>query len=309
MSSAARVLRLLHAGTTKLDTALIRIRLSDQASNRGDGHGRDRSGHSVGVLRGQRGAGVRIRTPEEGLDERASTSSAPCSRGLFVYLVYVAVELKRFDDLQPDRAARGCRGCRCSPTCSELDPPSYAVYGPPWRACYASSPTASPRRLEGGDDLEAVRVRGADLQPARAPGGVRAAAPAGLLPLNPQGLAGGLAPTRRSTPRSSFATNTNWQGYGGETTHELPDADAGPRRCRTSSRPPTGMAVLVALIRGFARRRADDDRQLLGRPGPRARSTSCCRCRSCWRWLLVSQGVVQTFDVQRPRCTLARRAD
>ncbi len=55
----------------------------------------------------------------------------------------------------------------------------------------------------------------------------------------------------------SFATNTNWQGYGGETDDELLHADAGARACRTSCRRASGMAVLVALIRGFARRQTD----------------------------------------------------
>ena len=57
----------------------------------------------------------------------------------------------------------------------------------------------------------------------------------------------------------------------------------------------TGMAVLVALIRGFARaprRRSATS----GSTSRAARSTSCCRCRSSLALVLVSQGVVQTFD-------------
>ena len=53
---------------------------------------------------------------------------------------------------------------------------------------------------------------------------------AGRAAAQPAGLGGGHRRTRRSTPRSSFATNTNWQGYGGETHDELPHADARAHR-------------------------------------------------------------------------------
>ena len=56
------------------------------------------------------------------------------------------------------------------------------------------------------------------------------------------------------------------------------------------------MAVLVALIRGFARKQVDGHRQLLGRPRRARRSTSCCRLSLVLALVLVSQGVVQTFD-------------
>ena len=39
----------------------------------------------------------------------------------------------------------------------------------------------------------------------------------GVLPLNPQALPG-VAPASAFNTAVSFATNTNWQGYGGETT-------------------------------------------------------------------------------------------
>src|SRR5207237_7572077 len=39
----------------------------------------------------------------------------------------------------------------------------------------------------------------------------------GVLPLNPQGL-GAVSPDSSFNTAVSFATNTNWQGYGGETT-------------------------------------------------------------------------------------------
>ena len=76
---------------------------------------------------------------------------------------------------------------------------------------------------------------------------------------------------------------------------EPPHPDGRARRCRTSSRPRSGLAVAVALIRGLVRRRLGDDRQLLGRPRRARRSASCCRSRSCVALVLVSQGVVQNF--------------
>ncbi len=39
----------------------------------------------------------------------------------------------------------------------------------------------------------------------------------GILPLNPQGL-GAVSPDSAFNTAASFATNTNWQSYGGETT-------------------------------------------------------------------------------------------
>ena len=92
----------------------------------------------------------------------------------------------------------------------------------------------------------------------------------------------------------SFATNTNWQGYGGETTMSYLTQMLG-LTVQNFVSAATGMAVLVALIRGFARRIGADDRQLLGRPHPQRRSTSCCRSRFVLALALVSQGVVQTF--------------
>ena len=47
----------------------------------------------------------------------------------------------------------------------------------------------------------------------------------GVLPLNPQGL-GAVTPDSSFNTAVSFATNTNWQGYGGETTMSYLDPDA-----------------------------------------------------------------------------------
>src|SRR5207245_6481318 len=74
----------------------------------------------------------------------------------------------------------------------------------------------------------------------------------GLLPLNPQAL-GAVSPDSSFNTAVSFATNTNWQGYGGESTMSyLTQMLALTVQNFVSSA--AGMAVLAAFIRGFARR-------------------------------------------------------
>ena len=74
----------------------------------------------------------------------------------------------------------------------------------------------------------------------------------GGLPFNPQGL-GAISPDSAFNTAVSFATNTNWQGYGGETTMSyLTQMLALTVQNFVSAA--SGMATLVALIRGFARR-------------------------------------------------------
>jgi len=74
----------------------------------------------------------------------------------------------------------------------------------------------------------------------------------GALPLNPQGF-GAVTPDSSFNTAVSFATNTNWQGYGGETTMSyLTQMLALTVQNFVSAA--TGMAVLVAFIRGLAGR-------------------------------------------------------
>jgi K+-transporting ATPase ATPase A chain len=77
----------------------------------------------------------------------------------------------------------------------------------------------------------------------------------GMLPLNPQGLAA-VRPDSAFNTAVSFASNTNWQGYGGETTMSyLTQAlGLGVQNFLSAA---TGMAVLVALMRGLVRRETD----------------------------------------------------
>ena len=71
------------------------------------------------------------------------------------------------------------------------------------------------------------------------------------LPLNPAGMAA-VSPDSSFNTAVSFVTNTNWQGYGGESTMSyLTQMLALTVQNFVSAA--AGMAVLVALIRGFAR--------------------------------------------------------
>lgn len=76
-----------------------------------------------------------------------------------------------------------------------------------------------------------------------------------ILPLNPQGLPAVGVDSALNTA-ISFATNTNWQGYGGETTMSYLTQILG-LTVQNFLSAAGGMAVLVALIRGFARHNAE----------------------------------------------------
>ncbi len=114
----------------------------------------------------------------------------------------------------------------------------------------------------------------------------------GFLPLDPAGL-GAVSPDSAWNTATSFATNTNWQGYGGETTMSYLSqmAALGVQNFVSAA---TGMAVLIALIRGIVRHTTqgignfwvDLMRSTLYILLPLAVVVSL---------VLVSQGVVQTF--------------
>lgn len=122
-----------------------------------------------------------------------------------------------------------------------------------------------------------------------------------MLPLNPAGMAA-VSPDSAFNTAISFVTNTNWQGYGGETTMSyLTQMLALAVQNFLSAA--TGIAVVFALFRGFA-----------------ARSTSVIG--NFWvdvtritAWLLlplslvfavflVGQGVIQNFDGYKEVTTL-----
>ena len=123
----------------------------------------------------------------------------------------------------------------------------------------------------------------------------------GYLPLNPDELPGVNSWVSMNTT-ASFVTNTNWQYYGGEYTMSYLSQMAG-LAVQNFVSAALGMAVLAAVIRGFARRSAstvgnfwvDLYRSLVYILLPLALILAL---------LLVSQGVVQTFDGSATATTL-----
>jgi K+-transporting ATPase ATPase A chain len=115
----------------------------------------------------------------------------------------------------------------------------------------------------------------------------------GVLPLNPQGL-GAVSPDSSFNTAISFATNTNWQGYGGESTMSYLTQMLG-LGVQNFVSAATGMAVLAAFIRGFVRKQStgignfwvDLTRSTLYVLLPLSLVLSLA---------LVSQGVVQNFN-------------
>jgi len=75
-----------------------------------------------------------------------------------------------------------------------------------------------------------------------------------MLPLNPQGM-GAVAPELAFNTAASFTTNTNWQAYGGESTMSYFTQMAGLAFHNFVSAA-AGIAVAIAVIRGFVRRSA-----------------------------------------------------
>jgi potassium-transporting ATPase potassium-binding subunit len=115
----------------------------------------------------------------------------------------------------------------------------------------------------------------------------------GWLPLNPESLPA-VSPDSSFNTAVSFATNTNWQGYGGESTMSY-FTQMVALTVQNFASAAVGMAVLVALIRGFTRQNTDTIgnfwvdlvRGTLYVLIPLSLGLAV---------LLVSQGVVQTFD-------------
>ena len=116
------------------------------------------------------------------------------------------------------------------------------------------------------------------------------------LPLNPQDL-GAVRPDLAFNTAVSFATNTNWQSYGGETTMSYLTQMVG-LTVQNFLSAATGMAILVALVRGFVRHSAktignfwvDMTRSVLYVLLPLSIILAL---------VLISQGVVQTFHGSR----------
>jgi len=115
-----------------------------------------------------------------------------------------------------------------------------------------------------------------------------------FLPLNPQNLAA-VNPDSAFNTAVSFATNTNWQSYGGETTMSYFTQMLG-LTVQNFLSAASGMAVLVALVRGFIRRNSDGIGNFWV---DMTRSTLyiLLPLSLILAVLLVGQGVVQTFKL------------
>ncbi len=128
----------------------------------------------------------------------------------------------------------------------------------------------------------------------------------GVLPLSPQGLAGN-TPDLAFNTASSFISNTNWQSYGGETTlgYLAQMLGLGVQNFLSAA---TGMAVLVALIRGLVRRSSETIGNFWV---DLVRSTVyiLLPLSVVLAVLLVSQGVVQNFRSYQQVTLLEATAD
>src|SRR5206468_11485523 len=82
------------------------------------------------------------------------------------------------------------------------------------------------------------------------------------LPFNPQHL-GAVEPGSAFNTAASFTTNTNWQGYAGESTMSYLTQMAGLAWHNFTSAA-AGIGVALALGRGFARRPGPDGAKTLG---------------------------------------------
>jgi K+-transporting ATPase ATPase A chain len=114
-----------------------------------------------------------------------------------------------------------------------------------------------------------------------------------MLPLNPQGL-GAVTPDSSWNTAVSFATNTNWQGYGGEVTMSYLTQMIG-LAVQNFVSAAMGMAVLAAFIRAIARHST----KTIGNFWVDLTRTTLyilLPLSLVLALVLVSQGVVQTFS-------------
>ena len=119
----------------------------------------------------------------------------------------------------------------------------------------------------------------------------------GALPLNPQRF-GAVTPDSSFNTATSFVTNTNWQGYAGETTMSYLTQMLG-LAVQNFLSAAAGMAVLMAFIRGLVRRNA----QTIGNfwvDLTRGTLYILLPLSLVLALALVSQGVVQTLSPYKP---------
>jgi K+-transporting ATPase ATPase A chain len=121
------------------------------------------------------------------------------------------------------------------------------------------------------------------------------------LPLNPQAFVN-VSPDSSFNSAVSFATNTNWQGYAGESTMSY-FTQMVALAVQNFFSAATGIAVAFALIRGFARRSA----QGIGNfwvDMTRSTLYILLPLSTILAVMFMSQGVIQNFDAYAPATTL-----
>ena len=121
------------------------------------------------------------------------------------------------------------------------------------------------------------------------------------LPLNPQAL-GNVSPDSSFNTAVSFVTNTNWQGYGGEQTMGYLTQMLG-LAVQNFLSAATGIVVVIALIRGFARHSVKS----IGNAWvdlTRVTLWILVPISFLYGVFLVQQGVVQNFDAYKDVQTL-----
>lgn len=121
------------------------------------------------------------------------------------------------------------------------------------------------------------------------------------LPLNPQAMAN-VSPDSSFNTAVSFATNTNWQGYAGEATMSYLTQMLG-LAVQNFLSAATGIVVVIALIRGFARHTA----RTIGNAWvdlTRITLYVLLPISFIYAIFLVNQGVIQNFDAYKDVTTV-----
>lgn len=129
-----------------------------------------------------------------------------------------------------------------------------------------------------------------------------------LLPLNPQGMAAVSGDSSFNTA-ISFVSNTNWQGYGGESTMSYLTQMLG-LSVQNFFSAATGIAVAFALARGFASRSTDGQGFVGNFWADVTRITAWVLVPIAFviSIVLVGQGVIQNFDAYKDVTTLEQTA-